>query len=70
MVFRRKIKQYGLPEEVRRELIENWKGIRNDYYTLIEEDKLEYKEHGKPFWEVGMWKVFPLRDYPLGNKMK
>ena len=35
----------------------------------MEKDKIEYPEKGRTFWDKGKWKVFPLRDYPFGDKM-
>ena len=69
MVFSRLIKPYGLPLDVEKELTRNWKKIREEYYALEEEEKIEYPEKGRDFWDKGKWKVFPLRDYPFGHKM-
>lgn len=63
------IKPYGLPSKVEKELTQNWKKIRNEYKSLAENEKIEYSEKQKAFFDKGKWKVFPLRSYPLGDKM-
>ena len=75
MVFSRLLRPYGLPKEVKKEILDNWEKIRDDYFTLSKEEKLKYmshyiKEQGRPFWEEGgNWMTFPLRDYPWGEKI-
>ncbi len=75
MVISKILKPYGLPEDIQKEILDNWEKIRDDYLTLTHEDKVKYmshyiKEHGKSFWEEGgMWMTFPLRNYPWGEKI-
>ena len=69
MVISRILKPYGLPSHIEKEILVNWKKIKKEYLSLTDDEKIEYPEKGRDFWDKGKWKVFPLRDYPFGNKM-
>ena len=62
-------KDYGLPQEVKKELEANWEKIREEYNSIIESDKRNYVDGTGYLSDEGKWKVFGLRGFPLGEKI-
>ena len=55
-------KDYGLPQEVKKELETNWEKIREEYNSIIETDKQDYID-GTGYLSD------KLRGFPLGEKI-